>query len=95
MSRPLTFVTFLVFSVLALPASAQVGKSANQPYEESSAGRAMKRITFGAIDCPDQPGCADDAFTTSGIFVNGTYANTRANYGGDTARGMCRTRCCS
>src|SRR6187401_1963029 len=45
MSRPLTFVSFLVFSALALPASAQVGKSADQPYGESSAGRAMKRIT--------------------------------------------------
>ena len=87
MSRPLTLVTFLIFSAVALPASAQVGKSASQPYEETSAGRAMKRITFGAIDCPDQPGCAGDAFTTSGIFVNGTYANTRANYGGDTSQG--------
>jgi hypothetical protein len=87
MSRPLTFVTFLVFSAAALPASAQVGKNPDQPYEESSAGRAMQRITFGAIDCPDQPVCAGDAFTTSGIFVNGTYANTRANYGGDTSQG--------
>ena len=86
MSRPLTFVTVLIFSAVALPASAQVGKSASQPYEESSAGRAMKRITFGAMDCPDQPGCAGDAFTTSGIFVNGTYANTRTNYGGNTSQ---------
>jgi hypothetical protein len=87
MSRPVTFVTLLVFSAVALPAAAQVGKDPNQPYEESSAGRAMQRITFGAIDCPDPPGCAGDAFSTSGIFVNGTYSNTRANYGGDTSQG--------
>jgi Putative MetA-pathway of phenol degradation len=86
MSRRLIFVTFLVFSAVALPASAQVGKSASQPYEESSAGRAMKRITFGAIDCSDPPACTSDAFTTSGIFVNGTYSNTRANYGGNTSQ---------
>ena len=86
MSRPLTFATLLVFSVVALPASAQVGKNPNQPYEESSAGRAMQRITFAAIDCSDPPVCSNDAFTTSGIFVNGTYSNTRANYGGNTSQ---------
>jgi hypothetical protein len=87
MSRPVTFATLVLLSVVALPASAQVGKNPNQPYEESSAGRAMSRITFGAIDCSDPPACTNDAFTTSGIFVNGTYSNTRANYGGNTSQG--------
>jgi hypothetical protein len=87
MSRPVTFATLALLSVVALPASAQVGKNPNQPYEESSAGRAMSRITFGAIDCSDPPACTNDAFTTSGIFVNGTYSNTRANYGGNTSQG--------
>ena len=86
MSRPFTCGTVLLLSVVALPASAQVGKNPNQPYEESSAGRAMQRITFGAIDCSDPPACTNDAFTTSGIFVNGTYSNTRANYGGNTSQ---------
>ena len=90
MSRRLTFVTFLVlsiFSAAAPPASAQVGKNPNQPYEESSAGRAMQRITFGAIDCPDKPTpCAGDAFTQLHIFENGTYKDTRTNYGGDTSQ---------
>ena len=30
---------------------AQPGSSAGNPFQESSAGRAMQRITFGAIDC--------------------------------------------
>jgi hypothetical protein len=43
----------------------------------------MKRITFGAIDCmPGQPTCPNDAFTTSELFGNGTYGDTRLNYGG-------------
>ena len=89
MSRRLMFVTCLTFSfsAVALPVSAQVGKNPNQPFEESSAGRAMQRITFAAIDCSDPPVCTNDAFTTSGIFVNGTYSNTRANYGGNTSQG--------
>lgn len=86
MSRPFPLGTLLLSSVVALPASAQVGKNPNQPFEESSAGRAMQRITFGAIDCSDPPACTNDAFTTSGIFVNGTYSNTRANYGGNTSQ---------
>jgi hypothetical protein len=87
MSRSLTFATFLVFSAATLPAAAQVGKTPSQPYEESSAGRAMQRITFGAIDCPDKPTpCKDDAFTQLHIFENGTYKDTRANYGGNTSQ---------
>ena len=87
MSRFITSAVFLTLAVAALPAAAQVGKSPNQPYEESSAGRAMSRITFGAIDGCDSKGvCPDDAFTTLHIFENGTYANTRANFGGDTSQ---------
>ena len=36
-------------------ANAQSGSSAANPFQESSAGRAMQRITFGAIDCTDPP----------------------------------------
>jgi hypothetical protein len=69
--------------VCAVSAHAQPGSSAANPFEESSAGRAMKRITFGAIDCmPGQPTCPNDAFTTSELFGNGTYGDTRLNYGG-------------
>ena len=31
--------------------------------------------------------CPDDAFTTSGLFDNGTYQDTRLNYGGDLNQG--------
>ena len=69
--------------VCAELAHAQPGSSAATPFPESSAGRAMKRITFGAIDCtPGDPACLDDAFTTSGLFGNGTYADTRRNFNG-------------
>jgi hypothetical protein len=64
-------------------AHAQAGSSAANPFQETSAGRAMQRITFGAIDCtPGDPTCPNDAFTTSELFVNGTYADTRRNYNG-------------
>ena len=36
---------------LAEPAEAQPGRSAAAPFSEASAGRAMRRITFAAIDC--------------------------------------------
>ena len=68
---------------LAEPAEAQPGRSAGAPFQEASAGRAMRRITFAAIDCTKgDPTCPSDAFTTSGLFVNGTYQDTRFNYGG-------------
>ena len=92
MSRRLTFVSFLALALAGQPALAQPprgtpGESAQNPFPESSAGRAMSRIAFAAIDCADPPGCSNDAFTTSGLFVNGTYSNTRANYGGNTSQG--------
>jgi hypothetical protein len=69
--------------ICAEGAQAQAGSSAANPFQESSAGRAMKRITFGAIDCtPGDPICPSDAFTTSELFVNGTYGDTRLNYNG-------------
>ncbi len=66
---------------------AQPGSSAATPFQESSAGRAMQRITFGAIDCAastpgTQTNCDSDAFTTSDLFVNGTYKDARLQYGG-------------
>ena len=64
------------------------GTSQSNPFQETSAGRAWQRITFGALDC--QPGsggatafdCSQDAFTTSGVFANGTYRDIRFQYGG-------------
>ena len=74
---------------LAEPAEAQPGRSAAAPFSEASAGRAMRRITFAAIDCTKgDPTCPSDAFTTSGLFVNGTYQDTRFNYGGPLRRRM-------
>jgi hypothetical protein len=61
---------------------AQPGSSAATPFPESSAGRAMQRITFGAIDCAKAPECTNDPLFINGVFENGTYANTRLNYGG-------------
>ena len=70
-------------AICAESAHAQPGSSAANPFPESSAGRAMQRITFGAIDCTrGDPTCPNDAFTTSELFVNGTYADTRLNYNG-------------
>ena len=48
----------------------------------------MRRITFAAIDCTTgDPVCPNDAFTTSGLFANGTYQDTRLNYSGDLTQG--------
>jgi hypothetical protein len=85
MSPAITLTTFIALTAAALPAAAQVGKNPGQPYEESSAGRAMQRITFGAIDgCLPDATCPSDEFTTLRIFENGTYADTRLHFGGDT-----------
>jgi len=70
----------LLFGLLSSHAYAQDGRTPDRPFEETSAGRAMQRITFGAIDCTDPPVCSTDAFTTSGLFINGTYKDTRLNY---------------
>jgi hypothetical protein len=63
-------------------AAAQAGRSAATPFVESSAGRALERITFGAIDCVDPPACSTDPLLVNGVFVNGTYSDTRLHYGG-------------
>ncbi len=85
MRRSIAAVLLVVLSLCAERAHAQPGSSAANPFQESSAGRAMKRITFGAIDCtPGDPVCPNDAFTTSELFINGTYADTRLNYNGPT-----------
>ena len=81
-----TIVRVLVLGILsglfAREARAQPGRTAATPFQETSAGRAMQRITFGAIDCKDPPLCTTDVFTTSGLFENGTYKDTRKNYAG-------------
>jgi hypothetical protein len=78
----------LVALVLFLPAGvAAQPTTRSNPYEESSAGRAWQRITFGAIDCGDNLSeaaafCPNDAFSQQGIFVNGTYKDLRFQYAG-------------
>ena len=80
-----------VLVLLGCPAWAHAqgipGTSRVNPFRETSAGRAWQRLTFGAIDC--QPGsgttvfdCSQDAFTTSGVFANGSYHDMRFQYGG-------------
>lgn len=89
MRRLITAAALLlcVTSAMAGQAQAQPGTSAATPFEESSAGRAMRRITFAAIDCTKGDFlCPNDAFTTSGLFDNGTYQDTRLNYGGDLSQ---------
>ena len=92
MSRRITPFTLLALVLTALPALAQPpagtpGTSAGNPFPETSAGRAMARITFASLDGCDSSGvCATDAFNTSQLFVNGTYANTRVNFKGDTSQ---------
>jgi len=77
----------LVEAAWAGQAHAQPGTSAATPFPETSAGRAMRRITFAAIDCiKGDFSCPSDAFTTSGLFDNGTYQDTRLNYGGDLSQ---------
>jgi hypothetical protein len=61
------------------------GKTPGNPYKETSAGRAWQRITFGAIDCGTTREealalCPNDAFSRSGLFVNGTYRDIRFVY---------------
>ena len=41
-----------------------VGASPATPVKESSAGRAMDRITFGALDCNGGADCPGDLFST-------------------------------
>jgi hypothetical protein len=79
--------------LLALPAGAQglPGSSAGNPFIESSAGRAWQRIAFGAIDCnlatAGTDFCPNDAFSQSGVFVNGTYRDIRFVYAGASPGG--------
>jgi hypothetical protein len=89
MSRSLTFIAFLAITAAASPATAQPpagtrGESAQNPFPESSAGRAMARITFASIDCDVEPTCESDEFWKTKVFVNGTYRNTRQNFDGNT-----------
>jgi hypothetical protein len=70
----------ILFPAAAL---AQTTTTRAKPFQETSAGRAWQRITFGAIDCgaaSEGPACQNDAFTTQGIFVNGTYKDLRFHY---------------
>jgi hypothetical protein len=89
MRKSTTAAALLVLSIVFTSdqAHAQPGRSAATPFQESSAGRAMARITFAALDCtPGDPTCPNDAFTTSGLFANGTYQDTRLNYSGDLSQ---------
>ena len=84
--RHLALVTLAVLLPPAVSAQ-QVGRSRVNPYEESSAGRAWQRITFGAIDCGPNLSeaasfCPNDGFTQQGIFGNGTYKDLRFQYAG-------------
>ena len=80
----------LVALAFALPAAAfaQAPRTSRaNPFQESSAGRAWQRITFGAIDCGANLSeaadfCPNDAFTQEGIFENGTYKDLRFQYAG-------------
>ena len=79
---------FVLALSLASTARAQVpGSSQSNPFVESSSGRALQRLFFGAIDCG--PGfseavafCPDDAFSQSGLFGNGTYGEIRFTFAG-------------
>jgi hypothetical protein len=82
----------LILSATVAHAAGVPGSSAGNPYEESNAGRAWQRITFGAIDCGtdlSEAGafCPNDAFSKSGLFVNGTYRDIRFVYAGAPAGG--------
>jgi hypothetical protein len=72
----------LVATVLSGNLYAQSGSSPATPVEETSAGRALDRITFGALDCTGGSTCPGDPLL--GTFVTGTYQNARVNFGGDT-----------
>jgi hypothetical protein len=80
----------LLASVLAVgPALGQgiPGSSAANPFQESSAGRAWQRLAFGALDCGSNLSeasafCPNDAFSQTGLFVNGTYRDIRFVYAG-------------
>ena len=79
----LTLAVLFPSALLAQPA----GSSRSNPFAESNAGRAWQRITFGAIDCGQDLSeaasfCPNDAFSQSGIFVNGTYKDLRFQYAG-------------
>jgi hypothetical protein len=88
MRRLIRSAVLLVCSLAAAgQAQAQPGRTESNPFPESSAGRAMRRITFAAIDCErGDPTCPADAFTTSGLFANGTYQDTRFNYNGNLSQ---------
>ena len=64
------------------------GSGQSNPFVERSAGRAFQRLFFGVIDCGQGLSeasnfCPDDAFSQSGVFVNGTYRGLKFLYGGE------------
>jgi hypothetical protein len=59
----------------------QEGVSPATPVKETSAGRAIDRITFGALDCTASSTCPGDPLLNK--FVTGTYQNARINFNGD------------
>ena len=76
-----------LFAATLAGAAGVPGSSEGNPFVESSAGRAWQRITFGAIDCGADLAeasafCPNDAFSQSGVFVNGTYRDIRFVYAG-------------
>ena len=70
----------LVATILSVNLHGQQGTSPATPVDESSAGRALDRITFGAIDCPGGS-CANDPLLLNN-FVTGTYQGLRLSAGG-------------
>ena len=74
----------LVATILSVNLHGQQGTSPATPLEETSAGRALDRITFGALDCTGGSTCPGDPLI--GTFVTGTYRNARLNFGGNTTQ---------
>ena len=50
MSRPVLFATLVLLSVVALPASAQVGKNPNQPYCAAVVAPKVSKIRKAYFD---------------------------------------------
>jgi hypothetical protein len=65
-------VTSFLTLAAAAPLAAQVGRQPSQPWEESTAGAALQRITYGAYQG------ANDPFNV--VFANGSYQDLRGQF---------------
>jgi hypothetical protein len=70
--RTLATATLLFAAAAPARLAAQTGKQPSQPYVESSAGRALQRLTYGAFEG------AGDPF--SSVFANGSYQGLRDRF---------------